>query len=94
MQRLLVELSFESHSTVLNILQNASRLVPGLTQPPNQPVPGALSLGIKRPGSEADHSPPSISEAKNVWIFTFTPPYAFMAWCSVKKGTGTTLPLP
>jgi hypothetical protein len=28
----------------------------GLTQPPIQWVPGALSLGVKRPGSEADDS--------------------------------------
>jgi hypothetical protein len=30
----------------------------GPTQPPIQWVPGALSLGVKRPGREADHSPP------------------------------------
>jgi hypothetical protein len=29
---------------------------------PIQWVPGALSLGIKRPGREADHSPPSSAE--------------------------------
>jgi hypothetical protein len=28
----------------------------GLTQPPIQLVPGALSLEVKRPGHEADHS--------------------------------------
>jgi hypothetical protein len=27
-------------------------------------VPEALSLGVKRPGREADHSPPSSAEAK------------------------------
>jgi hypothetical protein len=27
-------------------------------------VPGALSLGVKRPGSEADHSPPSSAEVR------------------------------
>jgi len=27
-------------------------------------VPGALSLGVKRPGHEADHSPPSSAEVK------------------------------
>jgi hypothetical protein len=27
-------------------------------------VPGVLSLGVKRPGREADHSPPSSTEAK------------------------------
>jgi len=37
-------------------------------------VPGALSLGVKRPGSEAHHSPPSSAEIKNAWNFMFTPP--------------------
>jgi hypothetical protein len=31
-------------------------------EPPTQWVPGALSLGVNRPGSEADHSPPSSAE--------------------------------
>jgi hypothetical protein len=44
------------------------------TQPPIQWVTGALSLGIKRPGREADHSPPSSSEVKNSWNYTSTPP--------------------
>jgi len=25
------------------------------------------------------------------WSYTLTPQYAFMAWCSVKKSTGTTI---
>jgi len=33
--------------------------------------------------SEADHSPPSSEEVKNVWSYTSTPQYAFMGWCSV-----------
>jgi hypothetical protein len=45
---------------------------------------GALSLGIKRSGCEADHSPPSIAEVKNEWSYTSTPQYVFMAWCLVK----------
>jgi hypothetical protein len=70
----------------------ASRPALRLTQPPIQRVPGALSLGIKRRGSEADHSPPSSAEVKEcVELF---PQYAFMAWCSVKKITGTAPPLP
>jgi len=32
--------------------------------------PGALSLGVKRPGREADHSPPSSAEVKNAWSYT------------------------
>jgi hypothetical protein len=37
------------------------------TQPPMQGVPGALSLGVKRPVGEADHSPPSSAEVKE-WV--------------------------
>jgi hypothetical protein len=33
-------------------------------QAPIQWVPGALSVGVKRPGREADHSPPSNAEVK------------------------------
>jgi hypothetical protein len=43
--------------------------------PASYPVgTGTLSLGIKRPGREADHSPPSGAEIKNAWSYTFTPP--------------------
>jgi hypothetical protein len=42
------------------------------------------SLGVKRPGREADHSPPTSAEVKNVWSYTSTLQYAHMAWCSVK----------
>jgi hypothetical protein len=41
-----------------------SKTALGPTQPPIQWVPGALSLGVKRPGREADHSPPSSAEVK------------------------------
>jgi hypothetical protein len=43
---------------VLNtvVFTTASRTAQGPTQPPIQLVPGALSLGIKRPGREAYHS--------------------------------------
>jgi hypothetical protein len=55
----------------------------GPTQPPIQWIPGDLSLGVKRPGREADYSPPSGAEVKNAWSYTSTPQYAFMAWSSV-----------
>jgi hypothetical protein len=41
-------------------------------------------LGIKWLGYETDHSPPSSAGVKNAWSYTSTPPYTFMAWCSVK----------
>jgi hypothetical protein len=34
--------------------------------------------GVKRPGREADHSPPASAEVKKMWVYTTTPPYAFM----------------
>jgi hypothetical protein len=40
--------------------------------------------GIKRPGRETDHSPPSSAEVKNTWSYTFTLSYVFTAWCTVK----------
>jgi hypothetical protein len=39
---------------------------------------GVFSLEIKRPGHEADHSPPVIAEVKKMWIYKFTSPYAFI----------------
>jgi hypothetical protein len=44
--------------------QQKTRTALGATQPPIQWVSGALSLGVKRPGREADHSPPSSAEVK------------------------------
>jgi hypothetical protein len=41
-----------------------SRMALGPTQPPIQWVPGALSLGVRRPAREADHLPPSSAEVK------------------------------
>jgi hypothetical protein len=39
----------------------------------------ALSLGVKRPGREADHLPPTSTEVKETWVYTSTHPCAFMA---------------
>jgi hypothetical protein len=56
----------------------------GATQPPIQWVPGVLSVGVKRPGCKADHTPPSSAEVKE-WVELYsTPQYVFMAWCLVK----------
>jgi hypothetical protein len=40
---------------------------------------GASSLGVKRQGREADHSPTTSAEVKKMWIYTSTPLYVFMA---------------
>jgi hypothetical protein len=42
----------------------ASRTALEPTQPPIQRVPAALSLGVKRPGREVNHSPPYSAEVK------------------------------
>jgi hypothetical protein len=56
------------------LLITASRPALGPTQPPIQWVPGALSVGVKRLGREADGSPLSSAEVKNAWFYTSTPP--------------------
>jgi hypothetical protein len=48
----------------LCIFTTTSSRVLSITQPPIQWVPGALSLGVKRPGREADWSPPCSAEVK------------------------------
>jgi hypothetical protein len=37
---------------------------------------------------EADHSPPASAEIKKIWIYTSTPPYAFMASCLISYAQG------
>jgi len=54
-------------------------------------VPGALSLGVKRLGREADHSPPSSAEVKEwveIYLHSLNTPSCRGAYFS----TGTTLP--
>jgi hypothetical protein len=65
------------------LFTTASRMALGPTQPPIQWLPGSLFLGVKRPGREADHSPPSSAEVKEWVKLTSTLRYTFMMWCSV-----------
>jgi hypothetical protein len=48
----------------ISLFTTASITALGPTQPPVQWIPGALSLGVKRPGREAYHPPPSSAEVK------------------------------
>jgi hypothetical protein len=57
----------------------SSRQILGPTQPPIQWVLVFLSPDVKRPGREADHSPPSCTKVKKIWIYITNPPYAFIA---------------
>jgi hypothetical protein len=45
---------------------------------------GALSLGVKQLGHEADHSPIYSAEAKECMELYLHPQYNFMVWCLVK----------
>jgi len=43
------------------------------TQPPIQWILRILSLGVKQPWREADHSPPSSTEVMKAWSYTSIP---------------------
>jgi hypothetical protein len=67
----------------------------GPTQPPISCVPGALSLGVKWPGHEADYSPPSSANVKECMEIYLHPPVCLRDnGAQLKKSTQTTLPLP
>jgi hypothetical protein len=73
-----------SLSRVKNFLfPTSSQLALRCTQPSIQCIPEALSPGVKRPGREADHSPPTSAEVKKIWIYTSTSTYAFMSLCLI-----------
>jgi hypothetical protein len=48
----------------ISLFTTASRTALGPNQPPIQWAPGALSLRVKRPEREVDHSPPSSAGVK------------------------------
>jgi hypothetical protein len=61
----------------------------GPTQPPIQCVPGALSLGMKRIGREADHLPPSSAEVKEcVDLYLHSPNTPSWRGAQLKKAQG------
>jgi hypothetical protein len=62
------------------LLATASRLAVGPTQPPIQCELGTPSPVVNWPGGEADHSPPSSTEVKNVRNCVTPLLHVFMAW--------------
>jgi len=72
---------------ILHLFATASKPALGITQTLIQWVSGGrgLSLGVKWPGRETDHSPPSTAEIKNGRSYTSTPLQAFMMLCLIKK---------
>jgi hypothetical protein len=73
--------NFSSHHRV----QNGS----GATQPPIQCVAAAISLGVKRPGREANHSLPSSIEVKE-WVELYLDSPKTSSWrgARLKKAHG------
>jgi hypothetical protein len=59
-----------SPTAVKNFLfSTSSRLTLGPTQPPIQWIMKILSLGVKWPRHEADHSSPVSAKVKKTWIY-------------------------
>jgi hypothetical protein len=52
----------------------------GTTQPPIQWVPGAFSLGVKRPGRETGHSHESSAKVTNAYLHSRNTP----SYCGAK----------
>jgi hypothetical protein len=62
------------------LFSSSCRPALGSTQPPIRAMDtGGSFPRVKRLEHEADHSPPVSAEVKKIWIYTSTPPYAFLA---------------
>jgi hypothetical protein len=71
------------------ILSSHLLLGRGPTQPPIQWEPGALSMGVKRPGREADHSSSSSAEVKEcVALYLQSPNKPSWRGARLKKAQG------
>jgi hypothetical protein len=71
---------FESQKGLgIFLFTTASRPALGPTQSRIQWVLGALSLGVRRPGREADHSPPSSAEVKE-WVELYLHSPSIPSW--------------
>jgi hypothetical protein len=66
------------------LFSTASRTALRPTQSPIQWVLVSFFPREKRPGREADQSPPSSAEVKNAWSYTSNSQYVCMARCLVK----------
>lgn len=41
-------------------------------------------LVVQQPGYEDNHSPTPYAKVRNLWNYTSTPLYVYMAWCLIK----------
>jgi hypothetical protein len=63
----------------ISLFSKMSRPALGLPTPVQWVLGTTVYPGVKKPGHEANHSPPFSPKVKNVWNCTFTPSYAFVA---------------
>jgi hypothetical protein len=68
---------------MVSTYNNTITQYPWFCVPPIKWVPGDFSPELKRPGREANHTPPTSAQVKKTWTYTSTAPYVFMAWCLV-----------
>jgi len=69
------------HGKTLSLLQNIQT---GSGAHPASCSGNSVALaGLKRPGREADHSPPFSAKIKNERIYTPPPTYAFIMWTGI-----------
>jgi uncharacterized membrane protein len=54
------------------------------THPPIKWKPGAFSLEVSGPGVKLVTHLHLVPMSKKEWMYTLSPQYAFMVWCSVK----------
>jgi hypothetical protein len=90
-------LGFDSRRELgIFLFTTASRTGLGPTQPTIQWVTTDTSLGIRRPGREVDHSPPSSAEVKNVrtrcfvcvhWTLPFYVKYVYLVYTGFRDMT-------
>jgi len=54
-------------------MNNTTFIFSKTSTPALGPTPKVLSSGVKRPGRQADHSPPHSAKVTNVWSYTSSP---------------------
>jgi len=86
---------------VLSLAEGQIYLCPYIYQTGSGAHPASYPVGtadsyprVKRPGREAEQSPPSSAEVKNTCSSASTPKYVFMVWCLVKHRDNFTFILP
>jgi hypothetical protein len=84
MDWMIIVLGFDSQWGLgIFLFTSASRTALGHTYPPVRRVSETLSLGIKQPECEADHSPPSSAKVKEgVELYLNSP--NMLLWCSAQ----------